>query len=30
MGKGRVGGDWEFGLQEVGIRVQCGRGLQLR
>lgn len=29
-GKGRVGGDGEFGLQEVGVRVQCGGGLQLR
>ena len=29
-GKGRVGSDGEFRLQEVGVGVQCGRGLQLR
>lgn len=29
VGKGRVGGDGEFRLQEVGVGVQCGGGLQL-
>lgn len=29
-GEGRVGGDGEFGLQEVGVGVQCSGGLQLR
>ncbi len=29
MGKRRVWGDGEFGLQEVGAGVQCDRGLQL-